>query len=109
MVVTVCKEPCDENHPYATINVEAMEKAARNLSDDAFMLWVYFAKNQDGCYVDLSPDDAVKWGVKRSSFDKSMDELTKLGYIRDLGGNVLTFCDNPSSNFNDDKEAAPND
>lgn len=43
MTVEVCKEPCDENHPYATINVEAMEKAARELSDDAFKLWCYLA------------------------------------------------------------------
>lgn len=45
MVVTAAhKEPCDENHPYCTVNVEAMFKAARNLSDDAFVLWMYFAK-----------------------------------------------------------------
>lgn len=43
MIVEVHKEPCDKNHPYATINVEAMRKAAQNLSDDAFKLWCYLA------------------------------------------------------------------
>lgn len=43
MVVLVHKEPRDENHPYATINVKAMEKAARELSGDAFKLWCYLA------------------------------------------------------------------
>lgn len=43
MVVLVHNEPCDENHPYCTINVEAMFKAARNLSEDAFKLWCYLA------------------------------------------------------------------
>lgn len=38
MKVFVQKEPCDENHPYATINVEAMRKAAH-----AFKLWCYLA------------------------------------------------------------------
>ena len=44
MVVTAHKEPCDENHPYATINTEAMRKAAQNLNRGAFKLWMYFAK-----------------------------------------------------------------
>ena len=97
MVVEVYNEPCDENHPYFTVNVEAMFKAARNLSDDAFVLWMYFAKNQNGSCVDLSPDDAAKWGVKRSSFDRLMDELTKLGYIKDLGKDVFIFYENPEN------------
>lgn len=98
MVITAAhKEPCDENHPYFTVNVEAMFKAARNLSDDAFVLWMYFAKNQNGSCVDLSPDDAAKWGVKRSSFDRLMDELTKLGYIKDLGRDIFIFYENPEN------------
>ena len=43
MKVFVQKEPCDENHPYATINVEAMRQAAHDLSGDAFKLWCYLA------------------------------------------------------------------
>lgn len=43
MVVFVHKEPCDENHLYATIDVEAMRKAAHDLSGDAFKLWCYLA------------------------------------------------------------------
>ena len=42
-IVVVHNEPCDENHPYATINVEAMRKAAQDLSGDAFKLWCYLA------------------------------------------------------------------
>ena len=98
MIITVAnKEPCDENHPYFTVNVEAMSEAARNLSDDAFVLWMYFAKNQNGSCVDLSPDDAAKWGVKRSSFDRLMDELTKRGYIKDLGRDIFIFYENPEN------------
>ena len=42
-IVVAHNEPCDENHPYATINVEAMRKAAQDLSGDAFKLWCYLA------------------------------------------------------------------
>lgn len=43
MTVLVQKEPCDENHPYATIDVEAIRQAAHDLSGDAFKLWCYLA------------------------------------------------------------------
>lgn len=97
MKVFIQKEPCDENHPYATIDVEAMRQAARNLSDDAFKLWMYFAKNPDGCSFKLSLIDAAKWGFKKGSFYKAMDELTKPGYIRDLGRDVFIFYENPEN------------
>lgn len=100
MVITVAnKEPCDENHPYATIDVEAMRKAAQDLSGDAFKLWCYLAKNPKGHNMVLSLDDAAKWGIKESSFYESMDELTKRKYIEDLGRDVFIFYENPSSNF----------
>lgn len=43
MTVFVRKEPCDENHTYATIDVDAMRQAAHDLSGDAFKLWCYLA------------------------------------------------------------------
>lgn len=99
MVVRVHNEPCDENHPYCMINMEAAGKAVQNLSGGAFRLWMYFAKNPKGHTVKLSLDDAAKWGIKESSFYESMDELTKRGYIRDLGRDVFIFYENPRSNF----------
>lgn len=99
MVVEVCKEPCDENHPYATFDVEAMSKAAQELNASAFKLWCYLAANQNGDSSDFSPADAAKWGIARSSFYRAKDELTQLGYIKCLEGNIFTFCKNPSSNF----------
>lgn len=100
MIVTAAhKEPCDKNNSYCTFSVEAFKKAVRELSGNAFKLWMYFAKNQDGCSVEMSLTDAAKWGFKKGSFYKAMDELTKLGYIRDLGRDVFIFYENPSSNF----------
>ena len=99
MAVLVHKEPCDKNHPYCMINMEAAGKAVQNLSEDAFKLWCYFAKNPKGHNMVLSLDDAAKWGIKESSFYESMDELTKRKYISDLGRDVFIFYENPNSNF----------
>lgn len=41
--ILIQKSLCDENHPYVTIDVEAMRKAAQELSEDAFKLWCYLA------------------------------------------------------------------
>lgn len=99
MVVRVHNEPCDENHPYCMINMEAAGKAVQNLSEDAFRLWMYFAKNPKGHSMVLSLDDAANWGFKAESFYKSMDELTKRKYIEDLGRDVFIFYENPNFNF----------
>lgn len=100
MVVTAHKEPCDENHPYCTISVDAFKKVmCSELSDNAFKLWMYFAKIPKGRSMVLSLDDVAKWGIKESSFYESMDELTKRKYISDLGRDVFIFYENPNSNF----------
>lgn len=100
MVVTAAhKEPCDENHPYCTISVEAFKKAVSELNGAGLALWCYLVTNQNGYSLDLSPADAAKWGIKRSSFYRAKDELTQLGYIKYLEGNDFIFYENPNSNF----------
>ncbi len=45
-MVGVNKAPTDKNNIYACINVEAIDKAAMDLSKGStFKLWMYFAKN----------------------------------------------------------------
>lgn len=44
IVVTAHKEPCDENHPYATINTEAMDELTKrkyieDLGRDVFIFY----------------------------------------------------------------------
>lgn len=98
MTVLVHREPCEE-HPIFAVNVEAACEALQNLSEDAYNLWCYLAKNPEGYTVKLSLDVIAKRGFKESSLYKSMDELTKLGYITDLGRDVFIFYDNRSFNF----------
>lgn len=99
MVVLVHKEPRDENHPIFAVNVEAAGEAIEILSENAFNLWCYFANNPKGRSMVLSLDDVAERRFTAESFYKAMDELTKLGYISDLGRDVFIFYENPRSNF----------
>ena len=94
--ILIQNAPCDRNNLYCMINIEAFQKAVSELSGVGLALWCYLAKNQNGYSLDLSPADAAKWGIKRSSFYRAMDELTQLGYIKYLKGNVFVFCNNPN-------------
>lgn len=95
-IIQVQKAPCNKNNLYCTINLEALQQAMSELSGAGLALWLYLSKNQNGYSLELSPADATSWGIKKSSFYRAIDELTKLGYIRYLKGNVFTFCENPS-------------
>lgn len=95
-IIQVQKAPCNKNNLYCTINLEALQQAMSELSGAGLALWLYLSKNQNGYSLELSPADATSWGIKKSSFYRAIDELTKLGYIRYLKGNVFAFCENPS-------------
>ena len=94
--IIIQNAPCDRNNLYCMINIEALQKAVSELSGVGLALWLYLAKNQNGYSLDLSPADAAKWGIKRSSFYRAEDELTRLGYIKHHKGNVFIFCNNPN-------------
>lgn len=66
----VQKAPCDKNHPCVTIELEAFQKAVSELNGAGLALWCYLVANQDGDSLKLSPADAAKWGITRSSFYK---------------------------------------
>ena len=95
-IIQVQKAPCNKNNLYCTINLEALQWAMSELSGAGLALWLYLSKNQNGYSLELSPADATSWGIKKSSFYRAIDELTKLGYIRYLKGNVFAFYENPS-------------
>lgn len=94
--IIIQNAPCDRNNLYCMINIEALQQAMSELSGAGLALWLYLAKNQNGYSMDLSPADAAKYGIKRSSFYRAEDELTRLGYIKHHKGNVFIFCNNPS-------------
>ena len=44
-IITVHKEPCDKQHYYAAINLDALRDASADLTAGAFRLWIYYASN----------------------------------------------------------------
>lgn len=110
ITVFVHKEPCDKNHPIFAVNVEAAYEALQILSGDAYKLWCYLDKNPKGHTVKMSLDDVVKRGFRESSFYEAMDELTKVGYVSDLGEDIFIFyeflMDDNEDMSGDDAEAA---
>lgn len=106
--VFVFKVPCEEEDPIFAVNVEAACEAIETLSEDAYNLWCYLAAK--GHTVVLSLDNIVKRGFKESSFYEAMDELTKVGYVSDLGEDIFIFyeflMDDNEDMSGDDAQAA---
>jgi archaellin len=91
-VVKVSKEVCDKGHLYATINLEAMSKAACDLDAGAFKLWCYFAKNQNGYEFALSSKDVGQnFGMKIKQYNNAVKELIDKGYLVISKGNNYIF------------------
>lgn len=80
--VTCYKEPCDKEHIYMTVNIEALESAARDLSYGGFKMFIYFAKNQDGyCFALSSKDVKERFGMAKTAYDNAIHELINKGYL----------------------------
>lgn len=63
-------------------NMEAIEKAARNLDAGAFKLWCYLAKNQDGYVFSLSSKHAREsFGLKSSQYNEAVSKLKEGNYL----------------------------
>ena len=81
-VVEVQKEPCDKNHIYAMINIEASQLAMKDLTPAQFQVWYYFAKNQAGYEFAVSPAAALnEFGIKKDTFQKAKVVLKEKGYL----------------------------
>lgn len=101
--VTVTKEKCDKNNIYATINIEAMNLAYKDLTPAQFGVWLYFAKNQAGYTFAVSPAAALnEMGIKKDTFQKAKVVLKEKGYlIEDLasGKNHWIFREVPEEDI----------
>lgn len=93
--VIIKKEICDKNNLYATINMNALEKAMNDLSGEAFKLWIYFSKNQNNYTFDLSQKAAEKYGIKKSTYYDNIKVLIKKGYLqqREENSNIYYFTE----------------
>lgn len=98
-VVEVQKEPCNKDNLYATINLDAMKLAMKDLTPVQFQVWLYFAKNQAGYVFAVSPAAALdEFGIKKDSFQKAVGVLREKGYLVNnpaKGKNYWIFHEKP--------------
>ena len=67
---------------HTILNLEALQRASSDLQGEAFKLWVYLAKNQNGYTFALSMVDALSWGLgSKSSYYRAVKELEEKGYL----------------------------
>ena len=80
--IVVNKENSNKKNKYAIFNMISLKTAMKELSPNAFVLWAYMNKNQNGYQFALSPKDALEWGVgSKSSYDRAVKELKKKKYL----------------------------
>ena len=68
-LLTVSKE---EKGKHTIINLKALQEASRVLQGEAFKLWLYIVKNQDGYKFALSSADALSWGIGSKSSENEL-------------------------------------
>lgn len=100
--------PRDVSHPYTEQSVEAMAHAARELSGDRFKVWMYLSKNRDDFVLELSQKDLLKWGVKKDTYQRAVNDLIKLGYLVQIDEerNEWRFDEFPEEKKEEEKDAA---
>ena len=92
--ITVCKELCDKQHYYTTINLNALERAAIDLKSGAFKLWVYLAQNQNNYTFALSNKAVAEYfGIKKDQYDNAVKELIEKGYLIETAKNKYKFVE----------------
>ncbi|MGN0106709.1 MAG: hypothetical protein ACI4A5_03295 [Hominilimicola sp.] len=80
--IKINKEICDSTNLYATINLDALNAAMKDLTKiGTFKLWMYLSKNQDGYEFDLSCVDCGTWGIKKDAYHNAVNELIDKGYL----------------------------
>ena len=100
-VVTISKEPCSKNFPFAMVNLYALNRAMKHLTNAEFEIWMYFAKNQNGYKFALSPADAERWGIARTTFNRTIDTFISHNYLvcDEEGSNKYTFHELPEVEY----------
>ncbi len=99
----------DAGSVYTVINNESLTNAARRLSNkdaNAFILWCYFTKNQNGYPCALSNVDVYKtFGLSKRSYDHSVQVLMREGFLRCDHDQIYIFEEYPASHKAEYKSA----
>lgn len=111
-VITIHKQPTDENNLFSVHNQEATERGAKDLQKPAsFKLYFYLSKNQNTYKTALSSSDFCEWaGCGMTAYNSAVAELEKKGYLipKTVGSTIYDFYDTPQIiNFEDVEEGKP--
>lgn len=85
---------------FLKVSNTSLYTAMYNLSEKAFILWIYFADNANGYAMDLYPVDFLnKSGLSRSTYDRAFAELESKGYLlkSEKQKNLYLFVEESSS------------
>ncbi len=97
LVVNINKELADKDHIYAVINQDAMQKAAMELKDSSFKLWLYLAKNSKNERWTLSQKACERWGIKKDSYYRGIAQLKEKRYLIEKGNSEFDFYETPKT------------
>lgn len=85
-----------EDGVHTVLSLEAIQKASKMLSGEAFKLWLYLDKNQNKYTLGLSRADALAWGIgSTSSYYRAVKELIVSGYLQETSSNNFVFYELP--------------
>lgn len=75
-----------------SIYVDTLDEAMRTLSNSAFMLWIYLAKNNDGYDFYLSRTCACRdCNFSPSTYRRAVKTLEDKGYLKPTGKNQTEY------------------
>ena len=81
-VITVKQSICDTEHIYARCNLKANKMALKELSANAYKLYMYFALNQDNYSFALSYVHVYSiTGISEKTYHRAVKELIDKGYL----------------------------
>lgn len=96
-IVNIKQVKRNSENIYAMMNVEALQQAMADLKECGLKMWLYFNKNQNNHGFELSQKDCEKWGIKKNSYYRGIDELIEKGYLKPIkeGSNIYNFYEKP--------------
>lgn len=86
----------DKEHPYGMYNFEARDKAIKELTPTAMLVWYQLSGNQNGYKWDCSPQYLQnKMGISESSVKRAINQMKELGYLVETGTKKYNFYEFP--------------
>lgn len=81
-IIYIQRMSADVRKDYFKIGNSQLDKAAADLSGNAFKLYIYLADNQNNYKLELSSKHFIQWsGTSDSTYDRAFKELKDKGYL----------------------------